>query len=410
MVRYGSICLSFIFCITFHLILAHGVMAGWVRIGLEDKKVTALVTAAVPGPDTLLIAGTETDGIWARKGNTGGFQLVPHFGSNDPVSFLAGVNKLHVDDSTHRLFAACDSGLFVYPLVTMIEPRWMNVAALSGTAVTDITGSGNTMFCCTAAEVYRSLDCGGTWTACSARTVPPPGNTPGFTSLAFYYGINAGSTFLDLSIPWQGVINSGDIGKTWRDISKLPPQTQAVGLVFDLASYRPAFNAVERMLAATKEGLYFIQGDLDTGYWHAFEPQLATAVPKSIHISLHSRSFIADYWIATDSGVFRLSSSTNQTWLKLFDQPAHCIIDDAWVDPKGWFAGTDDGVWQYTEEARIGKNTAAQKAGTLPGTASCFTLDGRIVHGSIKSAPHPGVLIIRENGNEKLFRRLAINR
>ena len=397
---------------TFHLSLAPNVIAGWVQIGLENKKVTTLTIAAVPGSDTLLIAGTKAEGVWMRKGNAGAFQIFPHFGQDNPSSFLAGVNTLYVDDSVHRLFAACDSGLFIYPLVTMIEPRWMSVMVLSNNAVTDIAGNGNTMFCCTPEDVYRSLDRGNSWTPCSARTVPPPGDMPRFTSLAFFYGITVGSTFYDMSIqfPWQGVIHSGDSGKTWRDISKLPPQTQAVGLVFDLITYRPAFNAEERILAATRNGLYFVQGDLDTGYWHAFEPQLNEPAPKSIHISIHSRSFIADYWIATDSGVFRLSNSTNQTWLKIFDQPAYCIIDDAWVDPKGWFTGTDDGVWYYTEEARIGKNVTIKKTAFQQGTASYFTLDGRKLCRNMSGVSNCRVLIVRENGRSRLFRRLAGDR
>jgi hypothetical protein len=403
-------------CMMLLVILAPCAMAGWEQIGLDNKEVTTLTTAILPstilpgpGPDTLLIAGTKADGVWTRKGSAGKFELLPDFGESEPPSFLTGIKNLYVNDSSGLLFAAGDSGLSRYPLVSMIEPRWMKITTIPITAVTDIIGLKDTLFCCTPADVYTSFDRGTSWAACSTRNfLPALGNITSFTSLAFFCGINAGSKFLGALNSWMGVMNSGDWGKTWRDVSLLPPQTEQVGPVFDLVSYAPGYRQEQRLLAATQEGLRFVQGDFDTGYWHAFDPPLKKAAPKSIHLSFFSRSYIAEYWVATDSGVFVLSNRVNPVeWVKLFDRPANCITDDKKYDPKAWFAGTDDGVWQYTEEVGVKREQARAMSASRPSAAHFFTLNGRMVSGSSRSGPATGVLLVREKGNSLLTRRVV---
>jgi hypothetical protein len=408
---------TFLACMMLNVMLVPCAKADWVQIGLDNKEVTTLITAvlpptALPDPDTLLIAGTKANGVWTKKGTESTFKLLPDFGQIESPSFLTGIHTLYVNGSSRLLFAASDSGLSCYPLVSMIEPRWMKITAIPSVTITDIIGNGDTICCSTPSDVYKSFDRGTTWAACSTRKfLPALGNITSFTSLAFYYGINAGSKFLGALNSWQGVMNSGDWGKTWRDISLLPPQTEAIGQVFDLVGYAPKFDAEQRMLAASQEGLRFIQGDFDTGYWHEFEPPLKGGVPKSIHISYFSRSFIAEYWVATDSGIFILSDRINPIgWAKLFDRPTYCIIDDNRVDPKTWFAGTNDGVWQFPGETGIRRENVVKLRASKPQAAVYFTLNGRIVSRSSGCAAYNSVLLVRENGDTRLLRRFVSGR
>jgi hypothetical protein len=397
----------FLTLITLGAILAPCVNAGWVRAGLENKSVSALVTAVLPGSDTLLIAGTKNDGVWMRRGNAGTFKLLANFGQSQPPSFLSEINKLYINDSTYLLFAAGDSGLFIYPLgVSMIEPNWTKVSALPQGSVTSVIGVGKTIFCCTPAEVYGSFDFGVSWAACSSRkSMPALTDSRSFTSLAFYYGINAGSKFSGSLKPLPGgIIYSGNNGKTWVDPAMFSERIPIVE-VFDLANYHPQYDAEQRMLAASPEGLFYFLGGFDTGYWHSFTPQLTAAPPKSICISYHSRSLVADYWIATDSGVFRLPNQSSD-WVKIFDTPAHCIVDNGSTDPTKWFAGTDDGVWCYTQGTGIAGRVVDRKGSPRQAVTACFTLNGKAVSASVMARMH-GVILIRENGNYRLSRRSA---
>jgi hypothetical protein len=256
---------------------------------------------------------------------------------------------------------------------------WRKVKTGAETVVTDVTGAGDTLFCCTPAEVYRCFNGGTTWEPCSARKVLPRlGNITSFTSLAFcWWGINAGSKFMGALNSWEGVMSSADWGGKWTDISRLPPVTQTVGQVFDLIGYRARFGAQQRLLAVTGDGLKYVEGDLDTGYWHVLDTQLNAMTPKSIHVSYFTRSLISEFWAAGDSGVYVLSSRINTVgWARLYDKKTNCVIDNAAVDPKTWFAGTADGVWEYGGSTGI---LAIQhpRSRSKAGLHGCFSIDGR---------------------------------
>jgi hypothetical protein len=354
-------------------------LAQWKQIGLAGKEVTALVSVVIPPADTLLIAGTRSDGVWARR-NSGQFQLLDNLGSVRPSSFLKGITNFHVHPKSYLLFAGTDSGLCAYPLVSMIEPMWIKVKTGAETFVTDIVGTGDTLFCCTPSEVYRSLNSGTAWEPCSARTfLPMLGNITSFTSLAFCWGINAGSKFSGALNSWMGVMNSTDLGAKWHDISVLPP-TQTVGQVFDLVAYRTRFDAKQRLLAATNEGLKYVEGDLDTGCWYPLDPQFKAMTPKSVHVSYFSRSFISEFWVAGDSGVYVLSDRINAVgWARLYDKKSNCVIADAAVDPQRWFAGTGDGIWMFPgKDAGVAPRGPDQAVRRVTGNeGKAFTLDGR---------------------------------
>jgi ligand-binding sensor domain-containing protein len=205
------------------------------------------------------------------------------------------------------------------------------------------------------------------------------GNITGFTSLAFCWGINAGSKFIGALNSWMGVMNSTDLGVKWHDVSVLPP-AQAVGQVFDLAAYRTRFDARQRLLAATNDGLKFVEGDLDTGCWYPLDPQLKAMTPKSVHVSYFSRSFISEFWVAGDSGVYVLSGRINTVdWARLYDKKSNCVIDDAAVDPQRWFAGTIDGIWMFPgKNVGVAPRAPDRAARRLTGSKwKAFTLDGR---------------------------------
>jgi len=253
---------SFIFLMV--LFFSFQLFADWKQAGLAGKEVTALVADTLPGGEALLIAGTKSDGVWCRRGSSGQFQLLDDLGAVMPSPFLKGIKNFSVHKQSHRLFAGSDSGLSWYPLVSLIEPRWSRVTGVPFVAVTDVMGLRDTLFCCTPADVYRSFNGSTTWAACSTRkALPPLGNITCFTSLAYYCGVNAGSRFLGALNSWLGVLNSGDLGSTWQDVSNLPPN-QHVGQVYDLVQYRQSFNGQTRLLAAVDNGLKYIETDLDT--------------------------------------------------------------------------------------------------------------------------------------------------
>jgi hypothetical protein len=353
-------------------------LAKWRQIGLAGKDVTALLSVVIPPADTVLIAGTKSNGVWARKGREGQFLLLDNLGAVSSTPFLKGITNFHLHSKSSLLFAGSDSGLCAYPLVSMIEPMWRKVKTGAESVVTDITGTGDTLFCCTPAEVYRCFNGGTTWEPCSTRKILPGlGNITSFTSLAFCWGVNAGSKFMGALNSWQGVMNSTDPGGEWRDVSNLGPVSRSLGQVFDLVVYRTRYDAQQRLLAVTGDGLKYVEGDLDTGYWHVLDPQLNVMTPKSIHVSYFSRSLISEFWAAGDSGIYVLSSRINTVdWARLYDKKTNCVIDNAAVDPEIWFAGTADGVWEFGGSTGILGIKHPRSRG-IAGVHGYFSIDGR---------------------------------
>jgi hypothetical protein len=380
----------------------------WKQVGLAGKEVTALVTVSLSDADTLLIAGTKKE---ARRGNSGNFQLLDNLGETQPSSFLKGINALYLHQKSSLLFAASDSGLSWYPLITMIEPRWTKVAGVTGFRVTDVTGRGDTLFCCSAADVFRSFDGGMHWAACSARTfLPPLGNITSFTSLAFWNGINAGSLFLGAMNSWLGVMNSVDNGQHWQDISLLAPQTQSVGQVFDLIRHPTR----SQLYAATDQGVMLIKGDIDTGYWSKMNPQPKEANPAALYITytLMDDSSTATLFARGDSGVWVLyelldGSAVKQGWTRVSTRKTYCMTSFGIESPGEWFAGTDDGVWRYGWETRTIRRADLRRTAN-PMALRYYSLDGRLLANGKNRLPKGIVLMVSGNGRERVARRCII--
>lgn len=376
----------------------------WTQIGLAGKEVPALVMRKAFG-DTMLIAGTRNDGVWYQSGSGGQFRLLDNIGSTVMSPFLAGLRALYIQNNEPRLWAGGDSGLAYYRFTSGLPPLWTKVESVPGITVTDITGKGDTLFCCTTADVYRSFNGGTTWAACSTRKILPPlGNITSFSSLEFVWGINAGSRFGGALNSWQGAMNSPDHGGTWNDLSSLCPGSGLLGEVFDLAAYRPSFSAQQRLLAVTGNGIKYVEGDLDTGCWHPFVPQLNAMTPKSMHISYFSRSLEAEFWASGDSGVYLLSNRTNPVgWARVFDKKTDCVIDNAWVDPTKWYAGTSDGVWMFPPG-----NVSIKPGGCKPpaqrndnSMSAAFTMNGRRLDALKRPCVAGAVLIMQTSSYAK---------
>lgn len=353
--------------------------AEWIRVGLAGKEVTAMARKKIWN-DTIFFAGTH-EGVWHKSGSDTGFTLLQSVSMTEPYVFPLNIHALYCVPNRLQLWAADDSGLAVYTFTSGLPPLWKRCAEIPSVPVTDIICSGDTLFCCTRLDVYRSFDNGVTWDACSTRSfLPPLGNITSFTSLALFCGINAGSEFLGALNSWEGVMNSADYGKKWDDISNLPGQEKPLGQVFDLISFVPQFSEPQRLLAATGTGLLFFLGDKDTGVWHSFKPDIEQAIPNNVNVSYFSRSLIADIWVATDSGAYSFSyRSTVPSWVRLSSQKTLCLIPICKNDPDRWYAGTDDGIWEYAETAPVIAKKKRIRAEHTCADTRMYTINGRLL-------------------------------
>ena len=385
--------------ITFILSLPFLLNAQWTRQGLAGKEVTALVRVK-PWTDTMLLAGTH-EGVWRKSASDTGFTPLWDVSPSEPGASPHNIHSLCYVGNFPRLWAGDDSGLAVYTFTSGLPPVWRRIAEIPVTPVTDITGSGDTLFCCTAFEVYRSFDAGVTWTACSTRTfLPLLGNMTSFTSLELFNGIVAGSKFLGAMNSWQGVMESLDYGTKWTDISNFPGQDKPLGQVFDLLAYAPRYGDRERLLAATDAGLrYFFKNDEDTGSWRAFKPDLDRIIPNALSIGYFTWSFLADLWAATDSGAYRLTGSNPLSWIRLSSQKTFCIIPNRLNDPDRWYAGTDDGVWEYAENVPVVAQKKIGSADRFRHDQRCYSINGRLLK---KNSGNFGVVVVKMGKNRTM--------
>ena len=366
--------------------------AEWTRIGLAGKEVTALAMRKI-WSDTTILAGTH-EGVWRKSITDTGFTPLKNISPSDPEVFPLNIHTLYFADNVPRLWAADDSGLAVYTFTSGLPPAWKRTADIPAMPVTDITGAGDNLFCCTGPEVYRSFDGGTAWTACSTRAfLPMLGNITSFTSLALFYGINAGSKSLGAMNSWQGVMSSADYGKTWSDISNLAGQGKPLGQVFEMLAYAPLFSEPQRLLAATETGLQFFLGDKDTGVWHNFEPDLEKVIPNALSVGYFTRSFLADLWAASDSGAYRLHRSNPLSWVRLSSQKTFCIIPNRQNDPDRWYAATDDGVWEYFETVPIIARNKIMRSDRICPYTRYYSINGRLLK---KNQNNFGVVLVKE--------------
>jgi hypothetical protein len=195
-------------------------------------------------------------------------------------------------------------------------------------------------------------------------------------------------------------LNSNDWGRTWRDISLLPPQTQTVGIVYDLAFYTDPSGG-GRLLAATGTGLQFLH-DIDTGYWHPLDPQLKGVTPKSLDVTYYSKSKLAEIFVSSDSGVHVLSGRFGSSdWVRLFDRKTDCITSVALLDPGEWFAGTADGIWRYTPTSGvISGRLKSVSCSSLRLSSYSITLDGKKT--SDVPSHSPSGIIIKGSGDKDI--------
>jgi hypothetical protein len=378
--------------ITFILSLPILLNAEWTRQGLAGKEVTALVRVK-PWTDTMLLAGTH-EGVWRKSSSDTGFTPLWDVSPSEPGASPHNIHSLCYVGNFPRLWAGDDSGLAVYTFTSGLPPVWRRIESIPVASVTDIKGSGDTLFCSTAFEVYRSFDAGVTWSACSTRTfLPLLGNMTSFTSLELFNGIVAGSKFLGAMNSWQGVMESLDYGTKWTDISNFPGQEKPLGQVFDLLAYAPRFSDRERLLAATDAGLrYFFKNDEDTGSWRAFEPDLERVIPNALSVSYFSWSLVADIWAATDSGAYMLSYRTTGSWVRLSSQKTLCLIPNRLNDPDRCYAGTDDGVWEYAATVPVIAPKKFRPADHSWHDKRYYSINGRLLK---KNSGNFGVVVVK---------------
>jgi hypothetical protein len=364
--------------------------SGWTRIGLDGMKVTA-ITAGKVWTDTMLFAGTDS-GVYSKPKN-GAFQPLTNQGSAVMPAGLRHVRSLYLASQT-QLFAGSDSGLFAYRFTSGIPPAWTKINGIYGSVVA-IAGLGDTIAAASQLVIYRSVNGGAVWTACTLSF--NQNKHPVYTSFAFWGGINAGSDeWFGSAMPWVGVAHSGDFGHSWADISNLPGQAQPLKAVYCLATYRAAWNTPLRCIAGTASGIQWVD-DIDTGSWHPLESQLTMAPARHIYVTTYSKSDIAMLFASTDSGIFISAPKTlSGQWQRTLEKRAYGVTSYVTLEPTEWFAAAEDGVYRYDGSTRVnarrvnmGKSVYSKKRPSMavtgkPGAGKTgFDLRGRsIMHTS----------------------------
>jgi hypothetical protein len=386
--------------------MAASTFAKWELYGLKGKEITSLATGNYFG-DTMLIAGTKSEGVFVQYTRTDTFSLLTRAGSDTVVPAIQSIHSLFIQQNPAIpvLWAGTDSGLYSYRFTSGMIPQWYKANGIPSEPVTAIAGINDTVFASTGAEIYKSEPGVAAWQPCSARTwLPAMQRLSSFNSLAMFSGINAGSAMSAAMSSWWGVLNSVSGGKSWADISTLPGQSEPrLASVFSLATYLPDWTKPQRLAAGTSTGIFW----MDTSYWQACDPQLKTAPVKHLYMSYHSKSEIADIFASTDNGICILSALVkNGEWVLSYSGTAHAVLSLISIDPKEWFAATSDGVYRFTlDNAGIFPNSVLAQDGkpAQSSRAMVCTIDGRVIgpYFSALNLPHGVFLVIRGNEIQK---------
>lgn len=382
--------------------------AKWEKIGLDGKIVTA-IACGKPWTTPMVFAGTQSDGVFYRMDSLGAFNPLSGPGIDSLGPALKTVHCLYYVGGSMNipiLFAGTENGLFRYVFTSGLPPHWTRMADVPAIPVIAITAQGDTCFCATYSEVYRSFNLGNAWAACSTRKfLPPLQNMAWFTSLALWRGINVGSQVSAPKESWCGVLNSVDNGVSWKGISSVPGFSNPS--VISLTTYSPTYLNPIRLLAGTSgTGGLFWTDDLDTGTWHELDPQLKNVQTRNLYVSYHTRSLIADIFAPTDSGVYILSDLVKPgEWVLSLGGTACGVTSFDSVDPKEWFAAMTDGVYRFTIDPASVFPGISNAVNAPPQVHSemFYTLDGKKIH-------HPsgsGVYLLRNGQNG--FSRIFIN-
>jgi hypothetical protein len=386
--------------------------AKWEIYGLKGKEITSLATGNYFG-DTMLLAGTESEGVYVQYKRTDAFRLLARAGVDTVVPAIHSIRSLFMQASPSipALYAGSDSGLYSYRFTSGLLPQWYKANGIPTEPVMSITGRNDTLFAATRSEIYKSGTGLAAWQPCSTRNfLPAMQRMSAFSSLSIFKGINAGSTMSGAMSSWWGVLNSQTWGKSWEDISIFPGQLEpGITSVFSLVSYAPDFSKPQRLAAGTTTGVFWVD-DFDTGSWHASNPQLKTAPARNLYVSYHSRSTIADIFASTDSGVCILSALVkNGEWVLSYQGKANAVISLTSMDPKEWFAATSDGIYKFTlDNAGVVPGAVLPQGKKDPATRRSMvcSIDGRIFGTYDKSMvlPHGVFLIQQEMGVQKIVR------
>jgi len=403
----------FVVTLSVFLLTVFAANAGWTRIGLEGTRVTAITSGKV-WSDTLLFAGTDS-GVYSKAKN-GSFNPMTSPGSTAMPAGLKHAHSLCMASAQAQLFAGTDSGLYSYHFTSGIPPAWFKISGIYGSVVA-IAGLGDTIVAATQLVLYRSVDGGTVWASCTLSF--NQNKHPVYTSIAFFWGINAGSDeWLGSAMPWVGVANSMDFGHTWNDISKLPGQALPLKPVYCLATYRAAWNTPLRLIAGTSSGIQWVD-DLDTGTWRPLESPLTIAPARDIYVTTYSKSNIAMLFASTDSGIFTSAPKTQSSqWQQTLKKHAYGVTSFVTSDPSEWFAAVEDGVYRYdestpirtisgmvlssrgaAEKTKIVINNGAEMVNTANAALAFYAPNGKKsgsipAHGVLKHAPF-GIVITR---------------
>jgi hypothetical protein len=384
-------------------LLSGNSFAKWELYGLKGKEITSLATGNYFG-DTMILAGTKSEGVFVQYRRTQAFSLLTRAGVDTVVPAIQAIHSLFMqaNPSVPVLFAGSDSGLYGYRFTSGLLPQWYKMSGIPSEQVMAIAGKNDTLFAATRSEIYRSGTGLAAWQPCSTRNfLPAMQRMSAFSSLSIFKGINAGSTMSGAMSSWWGVLSSQTWGKSWTDISILPAQSSPrLTSVLSLVAYAPDFTKAQRLAAGTSSGVFYAT-DFVADIWHPCDPQLNLAPAKHLYVSYHTRSEIADVFASTDSGVCILSPLVkNGEWVLSYAGKANAVISLVAMDPKEWFAATSDGVYRFTlDNAGVFPVTlsAQTKKYRTGGRSMVCSFNGRIIGTYDKSMVlPPGVYLVKQ--------------
>jgi hypothetical protein len=358
-------------------LLAGNSFSKWELYGLKGKEITSLATGIFFG-DTMLFAGTKSEGVFVQYKRADTFSLLTRAGTDTIVPALKSIHSLFMqtNPAVPVLCAGSDSGLYCYRFTSGLIPQWYKISGISSEPVMAISGRNDTLFAATRSEIYKNGTGMAAWEPCSARTfLPAMQRMSAFSSLCIFKGINAGSTMSAAMSSWWGVLYSQSWGKSWTDVSSMPAQSSPrMTSVFSLAVYAPDFSQPQQLAAGTSSGVFYAT-DFVTDIWHPCNPQLNIAPAKHLYVTYHTRSTIADIFASTDSGVCILSALVKSgEWVLSRAGKANAVISLTSMDTKEWFAATSDGVFRFTL-GNVGAH--ASITGRVASFGNCTYLNGK---------------------------------
>jgi hypothetical protein len=358
-------------------LLAGNSFSKWELYGLKGKEITSLATGIFFG-DTMLLAGTKSEGVFVQYKRADSFSLLTRAGTDTVVPAIKSIHSLFMqtNPAVPVLYAGTDSGLFSYRFTSGLIPQWYKINGIPSEPVMAITGRSDTLFAATPIEIYKSGSGIAAWQPCSVRTfLPAMQRISAFSSLCIFKGINAGSINSGSMLAWWGVLSSSTWGKSWEDISILPAQSSPrLSSALSLVAYAPDFSTAQRLAAGTSSGVFYAT-DFVTDIWHPCNPQLSIAPAKHLYVTYHTRSTIADIFASTDSGVCILSALVkNGEWILSRPDKANAVISLTTMDTKEWFAATSDGIYRFT----LGNSGAhASISGKVSAHGNCTYMNGQ---------------------------------